>query len=113
MAEYEILLNDLKYQEALLELERGYKITKKDILDFVAELLKGDRNDKDYQEKIIDNLVVQVFVRDDYTLVTLNIKGGKTVDLLDNNDINIVIKDKVSVRMQSPLARQSEPKSNP
>ena len=112
MSEYEILLNDLKYQEALLELERGYKITKNDILDFVAELLKGDRNDKSYQEKIIDNLVVQVFVRDDYTLVTLNIKGGKTIDLLDNNDINIVIKDKVSVRMQSPLAHQEKPKSN-
>ena len=69
MEEYEILLNDLKYQEALLELERGYKITKKDIIDFVAELLKGDRNDKEYQQKIVDNLVSQVFVSDDHTVV--------------------------------------------
>ncbi len=53
-----------------------------------------------------------MFVRDDYTLVTLNIKGGKTIDLLDNNDINIVIKDKVSVRMQSPLAHHSKPETN-
>lgn len=63
--------------EALLELERGYKITKKDIMEFVAELLKGDRNDKEYQQKIIDNLVCQVYVRDDNTVVYLNIKGGK------------------------------------
>ena len=49
------ILNDLKYQEALLELERGYKINKKDIIEFVAELIKGDRNDKEYQQKIIDN----------------------------------------------------------
>ena len=92
MEEYEILLNDLKYQEALLELERGYKITKKDIIDFVAELLKGDRNDKEYQQKIVDNLVSQVFVSDDHTVVYFNIKGGKTVDLVDLDDTNTVLK---------------------
>ncbi|MBE5737382.1 MAG: recombinase family protein [Clostridiales bacterium] len=108
MTEYEILLNDLKYQEALLELERGYKITKKDIMEFVAELLKGDRNDKDYQQKIIDNLVSQVYVRDDNTVVYLNIKGGKTIDLLDFDDTNEVLENTKSVRMQSPLARQNK-----
>ncbi len=101
MEEYEILLNDLKYQEALLELERGYKITKKDIIDFVAEWLKGDRNDKDYQQKIVDNLVSQVFVSDDHTVVYFNIKGGKTIDLVDLDDTNTVLKTSLDFRMQT------------
>ena len=108
MTEYEILLNDLKYQEALLELERGYKITKKDILEFVAELLKGDRNDKEYQQKIIDNLVSQVYVRDDNTVVYFNIKGGKTIDLLDFDDTNEVLEDTKKIRMQSPPSRHKK-----
>lgn len=111
MAEYEILLNDLKYQETLLELERGYKITKKDIIEFVAELIKGDRNDKEYQQKIIDNLVSQVYVSDDNTVVYLNIKAGKTIDLLDFNDTKEVVEDAKSVRMQSPPSRQKTSKS--
>jgi hypothetical protein len=106
MIEYEILLKDLKYQEALLELERGYKITKNDILEFVAEVLQGDRNDKEYQKKIIDNLVSQVYVKDDNTVVYLNIKGGKTIELLDFNDNKEVLEETKKIRMQTPLARQ-------
>ena len=106
MEEYEILLNDLMYQEAQLELERGYKITKKDILEFVAEILKGDLNDKDYQKKLIDNLVSQVYVSDDDTVVYLYIKGGNTIDLRDIDDTKEAIKMANSVRMQSPPSRQ-------
>ena len=106
MGEYEVLLNDLIYQEAQLELERGYKITKKDIVEFVGEVLKGDPNDKDYQKKIIDNLVSQVFVSDDDTVVYLYIKGGKTIDLLDINDTNEVLKMANSVRMQTPTSNR-------
>ena len=84
MNEYEQYLNDLYFQEAQLELERGYKITKKDLLDFIAELIKGDKNDKDYQRKIIDNLVTQVFVSDDDTVVYFNIRGGKNIETLSN-----------------------------
>ena len=113
MEEYEILLNDLKYQEALLELERGYKITKKDIIDFVAELLKGDRNDKEYQQKIVDNLVSQVFVGDDHTVVYFNIKGGKTVDLVDLDDTNTVLKTSLDFRMQTSTSRQERFYLNP
>ena len=104
------ILNDLKYQEALLELERGYKINKKDIIEFVAELIKGDRNDKEYQQKIIDNLVSQVYVRDDNTVVYFNIKGGKTIDLLDFDDTNEVLEDTKKIRMQSPPSRHGKPK---
>ena len=52
MAEYEVLLNDLETQKAQLELERGYKLTKKDLLVFIEELLKGDVNDKITKSKL-------------------------------------------------------------
>ena len=40
MADYEVLLNDLHEQKVKLELERGFKFTKQDILDFVKGILK-------------------------------------------------------------------------
>lgn len=110
MEEYEILLNDLKYQEAQLELERGYKITKKDITEFVAEILKGDPNDKSYQKKLIDNLVSQVFVTDEDTVVYLNIKGGNTIDTCDIDDTKTVISNAQKIRMLSPPSRQMKRK---
>ena len=110
MAEYEVLLNDLEKQKAQLELERGYKLTKKDLLVFIEELLKGDENDKDYQKQIIDHLVSQVFVSDDNTVVYFNIRGGKDIEKLTIDDTKEVVE---KVQTQSPLARQVKPKSNP
>ena len=105
MAEYEVLLNDLETQKAQLELERGYKLTKKDLLVFIEELLKGDVNDNDYQKQIIDHLVSQVFVSDDNTVVYFNIRGGKDIEKLTIDDTKEVVK---KVQTQSPLARQEE-----
>ena len=102
MAEYEVLLNDLETQKAQLELERGYKLTKKDLLVFIEELLKGDVNDKDYQKQIIDHLVSQVFVSDDNTVVYFNIRGGKDIEKLTIDDTKEVVE---KVQTQSPLAR--------
>ncbi|MCI5974459.1 MAG: hypothetical protein MRZ13_00030 [Clostridiales bacterium] len=103
MAEYEVLLNDLETQKAQLELERGYKLTKKDLLVFIEELLKGDVNDKDYQKQIIDHLVSQVFVSDDNTVVYFNIRGGKDIEKLTIDNTKEVVE---KVQTQSPLARQ-------
>ena len=106
MEEYEKYLSDLYFQEAQLELERGYKITKKDLLDFIAELIKGDVNDKDYQRKIIDNLVSQVFVSDDDTIVYLSIKGGKNIETISFEDFTKSKNSSKSVPTQLPLVRQ-------
>ncbi len=75
-----------------MELERGYKLTKKDLLDFIDLLLKGDKNDKDYQKKIIDNLVSQVFVSDDDTVVYFNIRGGKSIETVSVEETQAAIK---------------------
>ncbi len=48
MQEFEILLNDLELQKAKLELERGYRLTKEDLMAFITELIKGDVDDKDF-----------------------------------------------------------------
>ena len=109
MAEYEVLLNDLETQKAQLELERGYKLTKKDLLVFIEELLKGDVNDKDYQKQIIDHLVSQVFVSDDNTVVYFNIRGGKDIEKLTIDDTKEVVE---KVQTQSPLARHKKPDPN-
>ena len=88
MQEIEILIKDLTAHKAQIELERGKKITKEKIIDFVGMLIKGDPNDKEYQKKLIDNLVYKVFVYDD-TVVTYLVFGNdkeiKEISLADND----------------------------
>lgn len=115
MNDYEILLNDLLYQEAQLELERGYKITREDLEVFIEELLKGDKNDKDFQRQIIDNLVYKVYVSDDNTTVYLNIKGGQNIETLEFSEhsekMETIKNGTNGVRTLSPLSRQLKSKS--
>lgn len=57
------------------------QFTENDILEFVADLLQGNPADKDYQKKLIDNLVVKVFVGDGY--ITAHIKLGNATEVAD------------------------------
>lgn len=79
--DYEKLIEDLKSQKEQLERERGNQFSENDILEFVADLLQGDPADKDYQKKLIDNLVVKVFVGDGY--ITAHIKLGNATEVAD------------------------------
>ena len=79
MADYEVLLNDLYTQKVKLEMERGYKLTKEDILDFVKGILKTDNTDKDFQKRIIDVLVKKVIVYDGHVAVFFNINGESNI----------------------------------
>ena len=109
MSEYEIMLNDLQTQQAQLELERGYKLTKKDLTDFIQVLLQGDKTDKAYQKKVIDNLVKQVYVSDGDTVVYFNIRGGTDIELpnMDLETTNKVKNKLLGVREQQPLPCQT------
>lgn len=51
MQSYEMLLDDLTKEQAKLLIEKGNVLTKQEILDFIAELLNGNPNDKEYQRK--------------------------------------------------------------
>lgn len=114
MEEYEILLNDLHTQQSKLELERGYKLTKKDILYFIEILLKGDKSDKEYRKKIIDNLVSQVYVSDDHTVVYFNIRGGNNVETekVSLEETNKALNTLNGVQTQLPPPRHLKPKTN-
>ena len=88
MQEIEILIKDLNASKAQIELERGKKCTKEKIIDFIAEMLKGDPADKEYQKTLIDNLVYKVFVYDDHIITYLtfgNEKDIKEISLADND----------------------------
>ena len=106
MQEYECLLNDLYFQQSQLELEMGYKVTREDLLCFVEELLKGDPNDKEYQKKLIDNLVYQVYVSDDNIITYFNISGGKSIETLSFEMVDKSAKEKLGVQTQLPPPRQ-------
>lgn len=110
MAEYEILLKDLSAQKSQLELERGRKVNRKDLLDYIEVLIKGDREDKEYQKRIIDYLVTQVVVFDDNAVCYLAIKGGKdinTIDIETTRDIvdNLIGKCSGKVQTQTQVSR--------
>lgn len=71
MEELGILLEDLENRFATIEHERSLQITRKNIIAFVGEFIRGDLMDKDFQERIIKNLVNIVYVYDDKWSCTL------------------------------------------
>ena len=87
-----IMVEDLETQRALLELERGIRITKKDIISFISEIIRSiDLTDKNDQEKIISNLVNSVYLYDDKVVIYYNIKGGKEISFIGLNETNNAI----------------------
>lgn len=106
MNDYEKLIEDLKSQKEQLERERGNQFTENDILEFVADLLQGNPADKDYQKKLIDNLVVKVFVGDGYA--TTHIKLGNATEVADIRleEVKKALEHIFNcVQTQSPLAQ--------
>ncbi len=115
MEDYEVLLNDLHTQKIKLELERGFKLTKKDILDFIDKILKSDKTDKEFQKRVIDILVSKVFVSDGHTVVLFNIRGGNNIILNDVSleDTQNALNDTSDcVLTQSASLYQTKPKTN-
>lgn len=100
----EILLEDQSASKAQIELERGEKQTKEKIVDFIAEILKGNPADKEYKKLLIDNLVCKVFVYGDNIITYLtfgNVKDIKEISLADNDKAI----DELKVQPLSSLVR--------
>ena len=94
MSDYEIMLADLQKSKAQILLERGRKVTAKNILLFIADLLKGNPADKDYQRKIIDNLVFAVYIYDDERIKTvgyLNLGVDESIEKIRLDETNEVV----------------------
>ena len=111
MNEYETLIDDLESQKAQLERERGLRVTEKDLLAFIAELLKGNPADKEYQRKVIDNLVYKVFVADDHITPLLTLGNGEDVADVRLAEVQEIVGNIFGkgVQTQLPPARQEEP----
>lgn len=93
MEEYEILLNDLLEQESKLELERGYKLTEQDILNFVDIITGGNTADKEFQKRVIDNLVKWIYVYDDHKIIILNINNDNNIEKLTDEERDDILKE--------------------
>lgn len=110
MQDFETLLADLQAQKSQIELERGRQVTKQQILAFVAELIKGEPTDKEYQRKIIDNLVFMVYVYDNEIITYLNFCVDKTIERVRLDETNAAIESLKNVQTLSPLLHQTEEK---
>ncbi len=106
MNDYQKLIEDLQSQKAQLERERGRQFTEKDFLTFIADLLKGDPADKDYQQKIIDNLVIKVFVGDNFLSAHLKIGNATEVEGIRLADVKKALEHIFCVQTLSPLAQR-------
>lgn len=108
MKEMETYLKDLNAQKARIKLERGLKITKAHILEFIAELVKGDINDKDFQKKIIDRLVYKVFVSDGSFFVLVNFFDMNKTEHVSFEDMQKIMQDNGgAVQTSSPILHQT------
>ena len=106
MNDYQKLIEDLQKEKRQLERERGKQFTEKHILAFIADLLKGDPTDKDYQRKIIDNLVIKVFVGDGFLSAHLRIGNATEVEDIRLEEVKKALEHIFSVQTLSPLARR-------
>lgn len=106
MNDYQKLIEDLQKEKRQLERERGKQFTEKHILAFIADLLKGDPTDKDYQRKIIDNLVIKVFVGDGFLSAHLRIGNATEVEDIRLEEVKKALEHIFSVQTLSPLAQR-------
>ena len=106
MQECEILLADLEKLKAQLVLERGQKLTEKDIVSFVKMILQGDIDDIEFRRRLIDNLVYKVYISDDNTYIYFNIKGGKGIEEITFEDTKSALDKENRVQTQSDSLRQ-------
>ena len=100
MDELEVYLKDLEKERAKIKLERTLKVTKDQIKAFIAELVKGDLNNKAFQKKIIDNLVYRVWIGDGHfgiALTFFDINKTETVTLADIDDAIAKLKGVLAV----------------
>lgn len=64
-------------------------------------LIKGDPNDKEYQKRIIGNLVFMIYVYDDSLVTYLNISGGTDMARISLADTNTAIEQTLGVQTLS------------
>lgn len=91
--ELSALLDDLSQHQARLELEAGLRVTKADIIAFVGEFIKGNLHDKEFQKRIIDNLVNAMYIYDDKVVLYFNINSGQETAFIGKDETDAALSE--------------------
>lgn len=91
IVELTAMLNDLSQHIAALELEASFHLKQDDIVEFVAEFIKGDLHDPAFQKRIIDNLINAMYISDDRVVLYFNINNGQEVSHIGKDDTDAAI----------------------
>ena len=91
--ELSALLDDLSQHQARLELEAGLRVTKADIIAFVGEFIKGNLHDKEFQKRIIDNLVNAMYIYDDKVVLYFNINSGRETAFIGKDETDAALSE--------------------
>ena len=63
-----------------------WRIIKAQILEFVAEFVKGNPTDKEFQRKIVDKLVYKVYISDGSLFVLVNFFDTNKTEYISYDD---------------------------
>jgi hypothetical protein len=79
ISEMETYLADLNKQKAQLKIERSMKLTKQQVMEYIANLICGDLDDKKFQKRMIDRFVSKVYIDDgDFSVICNFCEMNKT-----------------------------------
>ena len=106
MDEMEIYLKDLNKQVAQIKLERSFKVTKEQIVEFVTELIKGDTNDKSFQKRIIDRLIYKVYIGGGVFFALVNFFDLNKTEHISFDEAQEILEGS-SVQTPTPLLHQT------
>jgi len=108
-------------QERMLELEQEKKriencllvenaemlnVSREDLLFWFSSFRRGDVTDKEYQEKLFDNILIAAYVYDDHVKLEFNYTGNKHRKKVSFAFVDNVDADDTSVRICSPEGDQ-------
>ena len=106
ITDYEVLINDLEMQKTKLELERGVRLTKKDIVSYVAEFLKADKNDTENWRRMVDVLIKKIYLYDTHISGFFSFTDSE-IDSVTFEDANTAISSVLGVQTLSPILHHS------
>lgn len=109
---------DLEIDIAKLRVAARVQLTEEQIKVWLKQFCKGDLDDMEFRERIIDVFINSVYLYDDKTVIYYNIEGGKQVsymEMLDSTEEPPFADDpqgSSGVRISNDTPRQAEPGRN-
>lgn len=77
---------DLEIDIAKLRVAARVQLTEEQIKVWLKQFCKGDLDDMEFRERIIDVFINSVYLYDDKTVIYYNIEGGKQVSYMEMLD---------------------------